>query len=116
MSILTVMLVSAAGLSLSTVSDASEPRVEETESVNYANELLLTDEGVQQVRGQIASAARSVCLTNGHLTARFSQDTRRCIENAYGEAIEQLEVRVAEARQVSRSYAQAVVNSAEAAQ
>lgn len=115
MSMLTVMLVSAAGLTLTPVSDANETHIEESQVVNYASELLLTDEGVQQVRRQIASSARSVCQENGHFTARFNQDTRRCIDDAYRAGVEQLEIKVAEARQVSRTYAQAVVNASEAA-
>lgn len=116
MSMVTLMLASMAGLML-TPATATEDRVVETrQAVNYASEQLLTDDGVRQVRLQIASTARDVCYDRASRFTRFSRETRQCIQSAYEDGLEQLEVKVAEARNTSRSYAQAVVNAEESAQ
>ena len=109
MPMVTVMLASMAGLML-TPADAADSIVETRQSINYAREELMSDAGVQRLRNQISRTARSVCYDNSSRHTRFSQETRQCIADAYADGIAQLEVKVAEARNTSRSYAQAVVN------
>ena len=111
MSMVTVMLASMAGLALTPVAAQDDAAVENTRVINYASEILHTDEGVEHVRQLIANSARSVCHQPGRDYARYSAQTRRCVEEAYREGIEQLQVKVAEARQVSRTYAAALVSS-----
>lgn len=114
MSMVTVMLASMAGLML-TSADAGDSIVEARQSINYAHEELMTDEGVQRLRLEISRTARSVCFDNSSRHTRFSRETRQCIADAYADGISQLELKVAEARNTSRSYAQAVVNAEGAA-
>ena len=114
MSMVTVMLASMAGLML-TPADAADSIVETRQSINYAREELVSDEGVQRLRFEIIRTARSVCNDDRSRFTRFSRETRECIADAYADGIAQLEVKVAEARNTSRSYAQAVVNAEGAA-
>ena len=110
MSIVTVMLASVAGLSLTPVAAHEDRVVENTRIINYAPEILRTDEGVEHIRRLIANSARTVCQENGRIYTRLDPETRRCVDNAYRDGIEQLQIKVAEARQVSRSYAQTLIN------
>lgn len=106
MSMLTVMLASMAGLTLASA-PAEDDVIETRHTINYASEELLTDDGVMRLRQQIARTARSVCYDDATRYTRFSRETRQCIDAAYAEGLQQLEVKVAEARNTSRNFAQA---------
>ena len=115
MSMVTVMLVSMAGLML-TPADSAEGAVETHQSINYAREELLSDDGVQRLRTEIARTARHVCYDDKSRFTRFSRETRECIATAYEDGLAQLEIKVADARNTSRTFAQAIVNAEGSAQ
>lgn len=106
MSMVTIMLASMAGLML-TPASAEDGVVEKRQSINYSSEQLLTEDGVEELRQQIARTAREVCIDGNSRFTRYSRETRQCIQTAYADGLSQLDVKVAEARTAARTYARA---------
>ena len=116
MSTLSVLLASLAGLTLAPASGLpSEDVLTQSRVVNFASEQLLTDEGVESLRREIAHTARRVCREPGSLHSRISREARACAQTAYEQGLEQLEIQVAEARASRRQYAQSAIESDQAA-
>lgn len=115
MSMVTVMLASMAGLMLTPVAAAEEGVVETRQAINYVSEQLLAEEGVERLRLQIARTAHAVCHEDGSVFTRFSQQTRECVQDAYEDGMAQLQVKIAEARSMGRTYAQASEQDEESA-
>ena len=114
MSTLSVMLASLAGLTLAPAEALpSEDVVTQSRVLNFAHEQLLSDEGVDALRQELAHAARMVCREQGNIHSRISREARDCAQTAYAQGLEQLELQVAQARATSRQYAQ---NSNESSQ
>ncbi|WP_158267875.1 UrcA family protein [Oceanicaulis sp.] len=112
MSTLSVLLVSLAGLALTPASELpAEDTVTQSRAVNFANEQLLSDEGVEAIRQQIAYSARRVCTEPGNLNSYISREARACARTAYEQGLEQLEIKVAEVRASHRYYAQSATES-----
>ena len=115
MSMLTVMLASAAGLLLSSAPSQEAAEQLSQKTINYAHEQLLTEDGVERLRLEIARTARSVCANQGSLDAHFSRGTRDCVNRAYADGMEQLEIKLAQARGGFGAYAQASASDGETA-
>lgn len=115
MSMVTIMLASMAGLAL-TPASADEGIAENRQSITYSSEQLLTEDGVEELRQQIARTAREVCIDGKSRFNRFSRETRLCIQTAYADGMDQLGVKVAEARSEARRFARAELEAEDSAQ
>lgn len=114
MSTFSVLLASLAGLTLAPASELpSEDVRTQSRAINFASEQLLTDEGVEALRQEIAHTARRVCREPGNLRSRISHEARACAQTAYAQGLEQLQVQVAEVRASSLQYAQSAIEAEE---
>lgn len=109
-------LAGAASLTLcATVSASALPTAAEQSSyvVNFQTEQLLTEHGVNELRQALRASARHVCQPNYARTLQERRQVALCAEEAYAQALQQLEIKVAQARLSGRQYAS---NTAAAAQ
>lgn len=113
MSTFSVMLASLAGLTLAPAAELpSETLLVQDRVIHFTSEQLLAEDGVEALRHRIALSARMVCRESGNPLSRMGREARACIDNAYRDGVEQLEIKVAEARETNRQYALTSTDSA----
>lgn len=101
-------LAGAASLALCATVSASAltANAEQRSNVfHFQTEKLLTEQGVSELRRALRSEARNVCQTTYPRTLHERRQVTICADAAYAGALEQLEIKVAQARSFQRNYA-----------
>ena len=108
MSRLAFMLAVCASVSVSASAFAGEGRSEETRSQTYIfnSSDLLTETGLNDVRKDIWSATFQVCRLHGQSLASQRRELRACRNQSYDNAMEQLDVIIADTRRSQSQFAQ----------